>query len=127
MPLSNCSYLLHSAKTADGILEAELSVEGGKHLKVVRWQRNDETLGTATAARQRLPGHPPPARTALCASVCIDTHILKLIKIIRSPSNRQATGVKQNGVNQNTRQYLPQIHVKSRIISLIYQASKCLK
>lgn len=49
------------------------------YLKVVRWQRNDKTLGTATAAWQR---HPPPARTALCASMCIDTHILKLIKIL---------------------------------------------
>lgn len=77
------------------------------YLKVVRWQRNDETLGTTTAAWQRLPGHPPPARTALCASLSIDTHILKLIKIPRSPANGQATGIEQNGVQQNTWQYLP--------------------
>lgn len=39
------------------------------YLKVVRWQKNEETLGTATAASQRLPGLPP----ALC--VWIKTHL----------------------------------------------------
>lgn len=38
------------------------------YLKVVRWQKNEETLGTAAAASQRLPGHPHPARTH---SVCV--------------------------------------------------------
>lgn len=70
------------------------------HLKVVRWQKNEETLGTAAAASQRLPGHPPPARTALC----VLRHILKLTKI---SSNGQAQGAEQNGVQQNTEQYLP--------------------
>lgn len=58
------------------------------YLKVVRWQRNDETLSTTTVAQQRLLRHPPPARTSLCASVCIDTDILKFIKIPRSLANR---------------------------------------
>lgn len=75
------------------------------YLKVVRWQKNEETLGTAAAASQRLPGHPPPARSALC--VCVLRHILKLSKISWSPANGQAQGVEQNGVQQNTKQYLP--------------------
>lgn len=45
------------------------------YLKVVRWQRNDETLGTATEGQQKVLGHPPPARTALSASLYWYTHL----------------------------------------------------
>lgn len=80
MPLSNCSYLLHSAKTA--------LCRGWKtYLEVVRWQRNDETFGTATAAQQRVLGHPPPATTALRASLWSNTH-LKMNQDTQKPSER---------------------------------------
>lgn len=80
MPLSNCSYLLHSAKTA--------LCRGWKtYLEVVRWQRNDEAFGTATAAQQRLLGLPPPATTALRASLWSNTH-LKMNQDTQKPSKR---------------------------------------